>query len=246
MTTLQDHLAECLEIIENGEDVGVALDRFPGWKVELRPLVETAVALHCIAPSTPPENFKASLRYRIVNQAQKPKTSWPWRWNWRSMLLRTVTVLVALCILGTGTMVASADSLPDSPLFSFKLAGEQAQVRITLNRAQRQRLRVFLVEKRMNEVAAMLRSQGRLNERAIVLLGRETEAALLDLETNPDKASVAPLEKMIVLLQRQGKLLQRAQRFAPPRLQPTVIRAMGLIAGFQARAQLALERAKGK
>ncbi|MEW6233320.1 MAG: hypothetical protein AB1566_13545 [Chloroflexota bacterium] len=246
MTTLQDHLAECLEIIENGEDVGVALDRFPGWKVELRPLVETAVALRRVTPSTPPESFKASLRYRILNAAQKPKTRWPLRWNWRSMLLRTVTVVVALCILGTGTMVASADSLPDSPLFSFKLAGEQAQVRITLNRAQRQRLRVFLVEKRMNEVAAMLRSQGRLNERAIVLLGRETEAALLDLETNPDKASIASLEKMIVLLQRQEKLLQRAQGFAPPRLQPTVIRAMGLITGFQARAQLALERAKGK
>lgn len=246
MTTLQDRLAECLEIIENGEDLDIALDRFPGWKAELRPLVETAVALHRVAPSPPPENFRANLRYRLVNEAKKPKTRWSLRWNWRSMVLRSVTVLVALCILGTGTMVASADSLPDSPLFSFKLAGEQAQVRLTLNRAQRQRLRVFLVEKRMNEVAAMLRSQGRLNERAIVLLGRETGAALLDLEKNPDKSSVAPLEKMIVLLQRQEKLLQRAQRLAPPRLQPTVIRAMGLIRGFQARAQLALERARGE
>jgi hypothetical protein len=66
--TLSHALADCLECIENGEDVEACLDRYPEHRASLQPLLEVARALqeHRL-DSTPRTSFIDELKTILTN-----------------------------------------------------------------------------------------------------------------------------------------------------------------------------------
>ena len=75
---------------------------------------------------------------------------------WQSLAWRLAAVLVVLSLLGGGVALASADSLPDQPLYGLKLAAERLQV--SLAPAEEKRFEILLqqADRRLAEATAMV------------------------------------------------------------------------------------------
>jgi hypothetical protein len=67
------------------------------------------------------------------------------------MLVRALVIIIVIAgFLGSAT-VASADSLPDDPLYSFKLAGEQLRLAIAVSPEDRASVELSIAEHRLDE-----------------------------------------------------------------------------------------------
>ena len=76
-----------------------------------------------------------------------------------------VALVVAAGILG-GATVASADSLPDDPLYTFKLAGEQLRLAIAISPEDRAAVELSIAQHRLDE-AERLATSGREDDAII-------------------------------------------------------------------------------
>ena len=118
-------LNECLERLLKGETVEQCLKSYPEQTAELKPLLETALAAKRASAIKPRADFKARARYQLRSAlsetAPRPSLGWFPRWA-------TVTAIVlVLLLVGSGTVIAAGNSMPDSPLYPVKLATEEAQ-----------------------------------------------------------------------------------------------------------------------
>ncbi len=150
-------LNECLErLLVKGESLEQCLARYPGQAAELKPLLETALAAREASAIQPRPDFKARAMYQFraalqERTARKSRTSWGWFPRWA-----TVMAIVLVLVLGGGGTVAAADSsMPDSPLYSVKLATEQVRLTLTPSQMGKARLCAQLADRRVAEIAYM-------------------------------------------------------------------------------------------
>jgi hypothetical protein len=148
---------ECMErMLLEGESLEQCLARYPEQAAELKPLLETALAARDASAIQPRPDFKARARYQFRSAlkeaaAGRSRTSWGWFPRWA-----TVMAIVLVLVLGGGGTVAAADSsMPDSPLYSVKLATEQVRLTLTASQIDKARLCVELADRRVAEIAYM-------------------------------------------------------------------------------------------
>ncbi|NQT30857.1 MAG: hypothetical protein HQ588_00850 [Deltaproteobacteria bacterium] len=148
-------LNECLErLLVKDESLEQCLQRYPEQAAELKPLLETALAAREASAIQPRPDFKARARYQFRSAlqeraARKSRTSWGWFPRWA-----TVMAIVLVLVLGGGGTVAAADSsMPDSPLYSVKLATEQTRLTLTFSQMGKARLCARLADRRVAEIA---------------------------------------------------------------------------------------------
>jgi len=201
---------ECLErIVVDGETLEQCLKRYPEQAAELKPLLETVLAVKEASAVEPRPEFKARARYQFRSALQekaapKRRPFFGWVPRWATALAIVLVVLMA----GGGTVAAASNSMPDSILYPVKLATENVQLALTTSELGRARLCAGFADRRVVEIIYMAdrgdarrveEITGRLDDRleTLVVLVLELEAddangaeAMLSV---PDGGDMEPL-----------------------------------------------------
>jgi hypothetical protein len=148
---------ECLErIVLGGETLEQCLKRYPEQAAELKPLLETVLAVKEASAVEPRQEFKARARYQFRSALQEKaapqrRPFFGWLPHWATALAIVLVVLVA----GGGTVVAASNSMPDSILYPVKLATENVQLALSTSDIGRARLCASFADRRVDEIVYM-------------------------------------------------------------------------------------------
>jgi hypothetical protein len=217
-----DILSECIDRMLQGESLEQCLARYPEHAKDLGPLLRTATSAREASAVEPCPEFKAQVRYRVQSRASAatgkavpkgtPALGWIPRWA-----MAVVSIFLVLLVAGSGTVAASSTSMPDDTLYPLKLATEN--VRLGLNRSDigKARFHVGLADRRINEIAYLLR-KGNVDraERIALRLTGHLEAIQRIIESQAGRPGTEEaIEELKQMLQErvQGNeaLLERAR-----------------------------------
>jgi len=165
-------LNECLErLLVKGESLEQCLERYPAQAAELGPLLETALAAREASAIQPRPDFRARARYQFHSAlketaSRRSRSSWGWFPRWATV----AAIVLVLVLAGGGTVVAADSSMPDSPLYSVKLATEQARLTLTPSQMGKARLCAELADRRVAEIAYMAEKGDA--EQVVIITGR--------------------------------------------------------------------------
>jgi len=150
-------LEECLErVLTKGETIDDCLRRFPMRTEELKPLLEMAVVTKKATAVQPSPEFKARARNYVLAalRAREPKRSRPFL-SLQPQWLTVVAAVLAFLVVGSGTVVAASNSMPDQPLYPVKLATEKVQLAFTPSKISKAELYARLADRRVTEIISM-------------------------------------------------------------------------------------------
>jgi hypothetical protein len=255
-------LAQCLDTLQDGEDtLEGCLARYPSLAGELAPLLRTTAALRALPPIQPSPTFRAVAKTRLLNllasrrsertatASAAPAHLWKsWlrhSWTRHAWAWRLASLLLVVSLLGTGTVLAAAESMPDNPLYPVKLATES--VLLSLTRAEEKRFDLYLQQanRRLIEATAMalalkpVRTAQSLDAYDAILLDMQK---VTTLAANRGK-DVAPLvQEFQDHINRQQIVLQRVYDNASPRRRPALGRLLAAVTDSQRETLAALQK----
>ena len=191
-------LNECLErLLVRSETIEQCLQRYPGQAVELKPLLETALAARKASAVTPNPEFRARARYefhaalqkmpaRAVREAPAKRLFLP-RWA-------TAVAAVLVLLLGSGgTVAAASNSMPDEILYPVKLATEQVWLALTPSDIGKAELYVRLADRRVAEIATMV-STGKAEQLGEVTRRLDYDLGMVVILAGPRVSKAGGLE----------------------------------------------------
>ncbi len=200
-------LDECLErLLVGGETIEQCLQHYPEQARELEPLLQTALEAKKASTFQPRAEFKAKARYQFRSAlgetaSRKSRPFFGWMPQWATV----VAIVLVLVLAGGSTVVVASNSMPDSPLYSVKLATEEARLMLTPSEIGKARLCAEFVDRRVEEIIYMAgkgdahqlelvtqRLDERLEKLAVLVsaLGGNGEAMLL--MPSADEEALAP------------------------------------------------------
>ena len=158
-------LDECLErLLVKGEPIEQCLQSYPEHAAELEPLLQTAVATKKALAIQPHPEFKARARYQFQSALQevKPRRALPLL-GWQPQWAVAIAIVISLFMVGGGTVAAAGYSMPDSPLYTVKLATEQVQLTLTTSDIGKAKLYANLADRRVAEIVYIV-NKGKLEQ----------------------------------------------------------------------------------
>jgi hypothetical protein len=254
MSDIELVLAECLAAIEKKQDtIEGCLTRHPDLADELEPLLRLAADVRAVPAVEPSPAFQQAAVPRLLNlirarEAAKvapapaaPASFWQRLRSWRpsrALLVRVVAALLVIAMLSGGS-VATAQSLPDSPLYPVKRAAEQVSLNFTFTEIQRAKRLLDFTDERVREMIVAARLNKPLAaERAL----RDYEGALLLAGSKLQQEwaagrDVRPVMKaLLVRLDKQQTALEKALPQTPLRSKAVLIQAIAVTRRAQERA----------
>jgi len=186
-------LNECLErLLIKGETIEQCLQSYPEQAAQLKPLLETALVAKKALAIQPRADFKARARYQFRSALQEAAT--PKRrpfWGWFPRWATVVTIVLVLVLVGGGTVAAAGNSMPDSPLYSVKLATEQVRLILTPSQIGKARLCAQLADRRVAEIVYMA-NKGDARQVELITQRLDERLAMLAVLALAQKAGEAP------------------------------------------------------
>ena len=154
-----DILNECLEqLLVQGGSIEQCLSGYPGYRDQLRPLLETALVTKKATAIRPRPEFRDRARYqfsRLLHDTERKETRSSFGWRWRPGLVAVLAGFLLLVIAGSGTVVVASGSMPDEPLYSVKLFTERVQLMFTFSTAGKAKVYAGLADKRVMEIVRL-------------------------------------------------------------------------------------------
>jgi hypothetical protein len=158
-----DILNTCLDRLFKGDTIERCLQDYPEQARELEPLLRTAEAAKLASTIQPRAEFKAKARYEFqaaVNEMvakKRHKFSFNWlpQWRWQSGWAIALIAFLVVVIGGGGTIAAASNSMPDSALYSVKLATERVQLAVASSDISKAELNARFANRRTEEIAYM-------------------------------------------------------------------------------------------
>lgn len=220
--------------VQSGASIEEAVAGYPTFADDLRPLLEMASFTIDLAPAPPNPAARARVRATVRAAAEARLAAKPW---WRPVGAQgglrpfgyALAASAALLLGGGGTLVASAGALPGDPLYSVKLATEDARlavVQTTGDPEQQVKLQSELAARRLAEAQALV-DQGRdippgvIESAAAHTAAVERQVAQLP---EPQRAQVAAIAATTTA--RQEHVVEHVLEKASPEALPTIQRAL--------------------
>ena len=127
-------------------------------------------------------------------------------------------MIILTLALGTigGTAVAANNSLPDSPIYPFKLAFEEAQLTLTTNQAEEAELHLRLAEARLTELEQMALQNYTSGDNTLVQLEDHLTMALQLAAQLPESEMNGVLLQAQHMAQTRTRTMFKAQSDTPP------------------------------
>jgi hypothetical protein len=154
---IDEIFAECLEQVFNGTSIEQCVAKYPEHAAELRKLLETAVAARRVAAVEPTPEFRERARYQLQaalreKAAAKTARKFSFSWNWQPRWAVALTAVVILLAGGSGTVLASNNSMPGQLLYAVKLASEKVKLAVATSSTAKAEVYAGLAERRVNEI----------------------------------------------------------------------------------------------
>jgi hypothetical protein len=152
-------LIECLDALEQGESIDQILARYPDLADELRPMLETAVALpHLnVQPSLAAQRRSRDSFLAQAAAQKETKMARPSLWlNLRRRLMPFATLAVILILFAAGIGPLSANALPGDTLYGAKILVENVRSALTINTSSEAALNEQFNQRRIQEIQQLL------------------------------------------------------------------------------------------
>jgi hypothetical protein len=150
-------LNECLGRLIEGESIEACLSRYPQYAAELEPLLRTAQDTLKATDIKPRPEFRQRAGYQF--QAAIRDMPAKGRRDFFIILkpsLATIITVVIVLLAGSGTVAASSNSLPDSPLYQVKLATEAVRLALEQSPLGKAELNAQFADERVDEIVRMV------------------------------------------------------------------------------------------
>jgi len=151
-------LDECLEKIFQGKTVEQCLQDYPDHATALEPMLRTVVQTRGATNIQPRPEFKDRARHQFQSaiREMEPASSGGLGFFPRfKPVWIALTAFLAIIVLGTGAVAASSGALPDSPLYSIKLATESVWLALTPSDIGKAELYARFADRRIDEIVQM-------------------------------------------------------------------------------------------
>jgi len=222
-----DILDNCINQIKLGnDDIDGCLAKYPEYSEELKSHLHTFYAIAKIPKPIPSPQFKLEAKSRLLKQAKSKKLIYlPLRGlksrrfqSLKTALIQIAATILILVLLGGGVAMASANSLPNSPLYPVKIATENVQLALTLNQATKAELHLRFAERRLEEITRTLSNENKeeikLEKTINAMIGHTNKAIALTDKMSEEKREEILL-KTLNLAQREQETLQKVMIQAP-------------------------------
>ncbi len=196
-----DVLNECLErLLTKGDTIEQCLQGFPEHAGELKPLLETAVATKKAVAVTASPEFRQRARYQLQEALrqtgqERRRVLFGWQPRW----VTVTAVVLGFLVAGSATVVGARSSLPGQPLYSVKLATEQAQLLLVPSALGKAELYTKLADKRVSEIVRLV------NRNQPEQIGPTTERLNVYLARVADLSSTGALRSSMATAPESGK-----------------------------------------
>ena len=216
-------LDDCLAAIRQGESIEDCLARYPKHAETLRTQLLLASRLMATPRHEPRPGAQAAAweQFRVRAEDRRlgrtPRFSLNLTMGWMKPLAITAGLVLAVLVAGGGTVYASQDALPDSPLYRVKLAAEDVQVWFTFDDSSKADLLLDQSNERTDEILEMLRRGKDISGNVLTALRERNAKAVRILEDEPGEQALVTLareqsaEQEALLLVLWGDLADSAQ-----------------------------------
>ena len=191
---------------------------------QLEPLLRLASEIEALPrPEPNPKALRATqVRVReavvlIREKGQRRGLFFAWLTDPRisQAFARGLAVIVAMMVIGLGTVAASADSLPHSPLYPVKRTGERVQLFLTFSPSRKAHLHLFFAERRLNETMELMTCCHSVDDAVLMSMLEETDMAIeiicrlpaMEAEPLLDRAAELTANQHDCLRQVRGKIV---------------------------------------
>jgi hypothetical protein len=156
VTEFENILSDCLDRMITGETIESCLKSYPNFAAELEPLLKTVQETISAAAIEPSPEFRqrAANEFQAAIRNMPVKQGWTFKWQLRWVL--PVAIILVLLATGSGTVVAATNALPDSPLYSIKMATESVQMAFTFSSEGKADLYSRFIDYRVEEIVQMV------------------------------------------------------------------------------------------
>lgn len=177
----------CIKLIsENNLSIEQCLKRYPKFKEELKPLLESFIKVKEFEKINPPAIFDDEVKIRFINivkakqsqilpkKGMIPKFITKFSGLWTMPTLAKISIFVILFLFISGfTSILSANTLPGDFLYPVKIASEKVIIFFTPNN-KKVNLHIIFAKRRLDEIEKMA-EKGRIGEITKTLNVLETE-----------------------------------------------------------------------
>lgn len=199
MSTLDpraEQLNLCLDRIAAGESVEAVLAEVTD--IDTAELVKLAVNTRQVAPTTAPPAFRARLQAELQSELDAGRPGIRSQGGLARLWLgRAVAVVLALAMVVSSAVMASANDVPGESLYGLKRAVETARLAMAFDPQARVQMRIVLVGVRLAEIEEMIDRGMTLDAGVIEELIAAQKAAEAEAESIGDA-------EMVELAKEQG------------------------------------------
>jgi Domain of unknown function (DUF5667) len=149
----------------------------------------------------------AQLREEARSRRSTTRAGFAWLLRIAPRLAQVAAIAIVALIMANGITIASASSLPGSPLYPVKRLAEQSNVFLAPTAGQRARLWMTLASRRLDEVQGLLAIQPRVDPRVLDDVDDSILHALTEIATTRGPERITLLEQIIQLSVREQTVL---------------------------------------
>lgn len=231
----------CIKLIsENNLSIEQCLKRYPKFKEELRPLLESFIKVKEFEKINPPAIFEDEVKIRFINivkakQSQiLPKKGMIPRFAaqlsglWAMSTLAKISIFVILFLfISSFTSILSANTLPGDFLYPVKTASEKVIIFFTPNN-KKVNLHIIFAKRRLGEIKKMA-EKGRIGEITKTLNVLETEIDSVINYMKDFEIDIKTQEVFDMILENfneQKEVLIKVKEKVPDEAKPAIERAI--------------------
>ncbi len=212
-----DILDACLDrITRKGDSIEQCLESYPEQAGELEPLLRAALSVKDVSSIEPRTEFQRMAKARLLSAVAAKKEKEGRRrlplWNWQQRWAVALAVVLALVMMGGGTVAASTNSLPGDVLYPVKTTTERVQAFFTFGKEAKANLYMRFAERRIVEIEALAERARNIPESVLSVMNAETDRAIALANQNGsfNKETIARLIRLTtdqkMMLARMGEI----------------------------------------
>jgi len=180
---LDDILDICLDRITlKGDSIEQCLGSYPEQAAELEPLLRASFSVIEASSIKPRPEFKKAAKHRLLSALEAEERKRAERripfWGWQRRWALALTVILALLLIGGGTVTASADSLPGDALYQVKTTTEKVQGFFTFGDEAKASFHIKLAQRRLHELELLAERKRGIPESLLNVMHAETDRAI--------------------------------------------------------------------
>ena len=212
-----DILDACLDrITQKGDSIEQCLESYPEQAGELEPLLRAALSVKDVSSIEPRTEFQRMAKARLLSAVAAKKEKEGRRrlplWSWQQRWAVALAVVLALVMMGGGTVAASTNSLPGDVLYPVKTTTERVQAFFTFGKEAKANLYMRFAERRIVEIEALAERERNIPESVLSVMSAETDRAIALANQNGsfNKETIARLVRLTtaqkMMLARMGEV----------------------------------------